>query len=162
MHKFLCTFPGFLKYPLSFTFVWPMFSSVSPDDSLTINIPPPIIISSYDTHTVSFPAYDRASKHDKHTFTSTLWLSYRSSQAVLWYFAWPIKITFSRTVRVHFLCTWCEYRDACVPEIGLCILLWLPFEVALYFSKNSEYILSSELFPVGPLVTRWVTFVLVP
>lgn len=140
-----------------------MFSSLSlPDDSLTIYIPPPIIICSYDTHTVSYPAYDRASKHDRHTFTSTLWLSQRTSQAILWYFESAVNITFSGTLRVHFHCTWHEYRDARVPEIGLCILLWLPCKVAFCFSRNSEYMLSSELLPVGPPVTCWVTFAIVP
>lgn len=47
-----------------------------------------------------------------------------------WYFESAIKITFSRTVRVHFCFMWHEYRDTRVPDIGLCILLWLPFEVA--------------------------------
>lgn len=131
MHKFWGTFPGFLKYPLSFTSAWLMFSSLSlPDDSLTINIAPPVIIWSYDTHTESIISNLWKGFQAWHTFTSILWLSCGTSQAVLWYFESAIKTTFSRTVRMHFRCTRHEYRDACVPEIGLCILLWLLFEVA--------------------------------
>lgn len=131
---------------------WPMFSSLSlPDDSLTINIPPAIIICSYDTHTVSYPAYDRVSKHDRQTFTSTLWLSCRSSQAVLWYFASALKITFSRTVMVHFCCTWPKYRDILVPEVRFCILPWLPFEVLSTFPEILNISCLQSFFLWAPL-----------
>lgn len=129
MHKSLCTFPDFLKYPLRFLSAWPMFSSLSlPDDSLTINTAPPIIICSYDTH--SIPSRWWQGFQAWHAFTSALWLFCGICQAVLWYFGSAVKITFSRTVRMHFSCTWHEYRDTHVPEIGLCILHWSPFEVA--------------------------------
>lgn len=130
MHKFLCTFPGFLKYPFSFTSAWPMFSSLSlPDESLTIGVAPPIVICSFGSHTVSYPTYDRASRHDT---LSLLLCDFPVGHLRLFFgiLKSTIKITFSRTVRARFRCMWHECGDTRVPEIGLCTLLWPPFEVA--------------------------------
>lgn len=127
MPKLLCTFPGFLKYPFSFTSAWPVFSSLSlPDEPLTIDVASPIVICSYDTHRVSYPAYDRASTHD----TLSLLLCDFPVGLNFGILKSTIKMSFSRTVRARFRCTWHEDRDTRVPEIGLCILLWPPFEVA--------------------------------
>lgn len=137
----------FLKIPLeSHICLASVFSLSLPDDSLKINTAPPIIIWSCDTHSIIYQLWHGFQAW--HIFTSTLWLSCRTSQAV-WYFESTIKITFSRTVRVHSCCTRHKYRLTHVPEIALCILLWSTFEVGQ--SAFPEILnMSSEILSVGP------------
>lgn len=130
-----------------------MFSSLSlPDDSITANAAPPIIICSYDTYMVSYQIYHRLYKYHPLSLLTSLLLSHGTSQTVLRHVESTIKNEFSRTIRVYFCHTWNDYRDTRASEISLCILLWSSFEVvcSLLFQKLRIYVVFRALQNVAP------------